>query len=79
MAPKVGGIPEVIGNNEEGYLVTGRDPAAFAEKCLILYKNHTLWEQMSRAAKLKAINVFSVHSMVDNYLAVYNSINLENY
>ena len=37
IAPKCGGLPEIIDNGIEGYLIEGRDPARFAEKCLQLF------------------------------------------
>jgi L-malate glycosyltransferase len=74
IAPKVGGIPEVVQDGVEGFLVRGRDPLAFAEKCLLLYKNRDIWERMSIAARRKAAKAFSVEKMVEAYLRIYYAL-----
>ena len=73
VAPDVGGISEIINNGEDGYLVEKRDPKAFAEKCLLLYKNKQLRRRMARAAREKIVKSFSVENMAAQYHELYLS------
>ncbi len=74
VAPKVGGIPEVIQDGVEGFLVQNRDPLAFAEKCFALYRDSELRNRMSEAAKRKAEEKFSVERMTEGYLKIYSDL-----
>lgn len=71
IAPAVGGIGEIITNGVEGFLVEGRNPDAFAEKCLLLRENKELREKMSKAARDKAERAFSAESMAEKYYRLY--------
>lgn len=46
IAPNVGGMKEILNNGIEGYLVDGRDPKIFADKCLRLYEDNYLRQSM---------------------------------
>ena len=74
IAPKVGGIPEVVQDEVEGFLIQGRDPLAFAEKCLLLYKDKALRNRVSQAARDRAISDFSVERMTRKYLDIYHQM-----
>jgi glycosyltransferase involved in cell wall biosynthesis len=74
VAPRVGGIPEVIEDGVEGFLIDGRDPRAFAEKCLSLAGDKELWSRMSLAARKRAMESFSVERMTEQYLQVYRDV-----
>lgn len=74
IAPKVGGIPEVVDDGVQGFLIDGRDPEAFAEKCLLLYNDPELWQRMSLAAREKAERCFSVEKMAQGYLDIYRKL-----
>lgn len=78
VAPKVGGIPEVIKDGSEGFLIPTRDPDAFAEKCLLLYNNPDLWGRMSQAARLQVVENYSSGIMADKYISIYYSLFAEN-
>lgn len=71
VAPRVGGIPEIIEDGVEGFLIDGRDPRAYAEKCLSLAGDNKLWCRMSLAARKRAMESFSVERMTEQYLQVY--------
>jgi glycosyltransferase involved in cell wall biosynthesis len=71
IAPAVGGIPEIISNGVEGFLINSRDPAEFAAKCLALWEQGELRKRMSRAAREKAERAFSAEKMADNYYRLY--------
>lgn len=71
VVPRVGGLVEIVTDGVDGYLVDGRNPRDFSEKCLSLYKNETLRRNMARAARKKIIGQFSIERMVNAYLDVY--------
>lgn len=71
VAPRVGGLGEIVTDGIDGYLIDGRNPKDFAEKCLALYKNEALHRSMAYAAREKIIRQFSVERMVAEYLSVY--------
>jgi glycosyltransferase involved in cell wall biosynthesis len=70
----VGGIPEVISDGVEGYLVPRRDPAALAEKVLALHRDPSLRARMGAAAAKKVVCDFGmerlVHDLENLYLKV---------
>lgn len=74
IAPRVGGIPEVVDDGVQGFLIDGRDPQAFAEKIMLLYKDRELWQRMSVAAREKAERCFSVERMAQGYLDIYRKL-----
>ncbi len=74
VAPDVGGIGEVVDNGEDGYLISTRDPKAFAEKCFLLYKNRQLRQRMARAAREKVVRSFSVENMAAKYHELYMNV-----
>ncbi|WP_328755742.1 glycosyltransferase [Geomonas propionica] len=58
----------------EGFLVDGRDPEAFARRCLELADNSELHAAMSRAARLKADREFSSRQMAQHYYRIYQEV-----
>ena len=71
VAPRVGGFEEIVTDGVDGYLVDGRNPRDFAERCLSLCKNGTLRRNMGRAAREKIVEQFSVERMVNAYRDLY--------
>lgn len=71
IVPRVGGLEEIVTDGVDGYIVTGRNPRDFAERCLFLYKNETLRRNMAHAAREKIIGHFSIQRMVNAYLDMY--------
>ena len=71
VAPNVGGIAEIVESEVEGYLLEDRNPVAFAEKCLLLYENIRLREEMSQAAREKVTRAFSAEKMAEQYHKLY--------
>jgi glycosyltransferase involved in cell wall biosynthesis len=70
IAPKVGGIAEIIEDGVEGFLVDGRNPEEFAEKCVML-QNSELRHRMGRAARAKIEKAFSAQAMAQQYHRLY--------
>jgi len=71
IAPRVGGLMEIIDDGVNGYLVEGRDARDFASRCVSLYENDMLRKQMGSAARNKIISEFSVDQMAQKYYNLY--------
>lgn len=73
IAPKVGGIAEIIEDGVEGFLVSSRNPEDFAEQCVRL-QNTELRQRMGRAARAKIERAFSAETMAQQYRRVYHEL-----
>lgn len=71
VAPRVGGLAEIIDDGVQGYLLDSRDRKIFAERCFELYENKSLRKNMGRAARKKIIQAFSVENMASQYCDMY--------
>ncbi len=74
VAPRVGGIGEIVEDGREGFLIDERTPRAFAEACLLLQQDEALWKRMSSAARKRALADFSVERMSDDYSRLYQEL-----
>jgi glycosyltransferase involved in cell wall biosynthesis len=74
IAPRVGGIPEIIDNGVEGFTIPTREAKDFAEMCLNLSQDPGEYNTMSFAAKKKIEEQFSITSMVQNYMRTYSEL-----
>lgn len=73
IAPKCGGLPEIIADGMEGFLVEGRNQKDYAEKCLQLFYEKELYKNMGVASRNKILNYFTVEIMAKNYMDLYNN------
>jgi len=71
VAPRVGGIPEIIENGRQGILVEERTPDGFARACLELMHSHDLRKKMGMTARERFVKHFSSSRMASSYLALY--------
>jgi len=71
IAPKEGGIAEMVKDGLHGFLVERRDPKRFAEKCLAIYRDRNLGKSMGIASREKVVTEYSFQSMADRYLELY--------
>jgi len=71
VAPKVGGLPEIISHGEDGLLVEGREPEKFARLCLELMENKDLRMNVGDRAAKKIATYFSSSRMASAYLQLY--------
>jgi L-malate glycosyltransferase len=74
VAPDVGGLREVLNDGVQGFLVKGRDPRVFADKCLLLYRDGTLRQRMASAARERIDAAFSNRRMARDYQRLYHSL-----
>lgn len=73
IAPKCGGLTEIIDNGIEGYLIEGRTNKGFSEKCIELFYDRELYMKMSAASGRRIAENFSVDKMANNYHELYMS------
>lgn len=70
----VGGIPEIIDNGINGFMIDSFDVHEGAEYISSLLRDEDLMRSMGRAAKQKAVKCFSKDRMVENYDRIYREI-----
>ena len=74
VATEVGGIPEVITDGINGYLIRSRKPELVADKCLLLLNNIDLRNRLTHNAKEKIKNEFSVDVQVSKISRLYRCL-----
>lgn len=74
VAPKEGGIKEVVTDGLQGFLIEGRDPKRFAQKCLAIYKDRNLRQSMGTASREKVARGYSIRTMAEKYYELYEKI-----
>ncbi len=74
VATEVGGVPEIIRNNETGILVPPGDPAAMAQAVIALLKDEAKRLEMGRCAKEWVKNNFTDRSMVERLDEIYKGV-----
>ena len=70
VATNVGGIPEVIGQDEGGYYVDADDVEGFAQRILSLLADDGLRGQIGNAGYKRYRNLFTVERMAREYAAI---------
>lgn len=73
VATRVGGNPELVAEGRTGLLVPSDDPAAMAEALVRLHADRRAADAMAAASRDEAVARFSLESMVQAYLSVYES------
>jgi N-acetyl-alpha-D-glucosaminyl L-malate synthase BshA len=74
VATRVGGIPEVIADNQTGLLVRFGDTDLMARSVESLIQNPVLRTSLGRAAKTRAVEKFSANRIVPLYEALYRRV-----
>jgi len=74
VATDVGGIPELVRDQEEALLVSPGKPQDIANKVTILLKNQNLREVLSRKARARAIENFDLSRCVEMHEFYYRSL-----
>jgi glycosyltransferase involved in cell wall biosynthesis len=68
IASRVGGIPELITDGENGFLVPPGDPEAIAEKLNLLASDPGLRESLGEAARARVVDRFALQRTVTHLL-----------
>lgn len=66
----VGGLPEIVKNGENGFVVESKNPEAFAEKILLILNNSELEEKISERNREKA-KEYSWDKVVEKLICIY--------
>jgi glycosyltransferase involved in cell wall biosynthesis len=74
VATKVGGTTEVIEDSRTGLLVPPDNPAALGKAIIQLLQNKSFAVTLGENARKRAEKEFSVGTMVERYLCLYNEI-----
>jgi N-acetyl-alpha-D-glucosaminyl L-malate synthase BshA len=69
-----GGLPEVIRDGEEGFLVPARHVEEMAAKALAVLKDESLQKKMGEAARLRAQINFCAEKIIPRYEKLYESL-----
>lgn len=71
VATAVGGNPEIVTQNETGFLVEARDSQGLVEKLELLRTQPLVRQAMAVAAHQRFLSSFSIEKMVKAYQALY--------
>lgn len=74
IATRGSSLPEVLQDGETGFLCPQDDVEAFAAAARRLAANPSLRQQMSKAARTRAVSLFDIERMIDHYISVYHSV-----
>lgn len=74
LATLAGGVPEVISEGREGFLLPVGDIGGFAEKLNLLLADEKLRAEMGETAKLAAKIKFSAKTIIPKYVEYYKKI-----
>lgn len=74
IASKAGGLPEIVHDNENGYLIEPGDSNAIAEKSIALLEDTAKARRFGKAGIKIIQENFSIDSMVEGNLKVYREI-----
>ena len=73
VASNVGGISEIVKDNENGYTVEN-NPVIFAEKIKYILENDIIYQQFSKNSLKKYHKNLTVENMVNEYMLIYQEI-----
>lgn len=74
VATEVGGIPDIIINNETGILAPPRDSEAIALAIIKMLENPEWTAQLGQKARERIVANFSLEKMADKYVSVYERL-----
>jgi glycosyltransferase involved in cell wall biosynthesis len=74
VATRVGGVPEIVQNGVEGFLVPPGDPEALADRLLVLLRDRDLRERMGAAGRERQRSEFDIQVMVRRLEQLYGSL-----
>lgn len=72
VATGVGGIPEVIGDGINGFLITPADSDALASKIIHLLKDRSFADNFVAQSHKKIQKEFNLHTMLNKYSEIYS-------
>ena len=76
VATRVGGIPEIVEDGVNGFLVQPKSPEAIAEKILELNADRKLRMRLGAAARKTVLERYTAEKVVGQYLEIYEGVAL---
>jgi len=70
----VGGLPELVNDEETGYLCAVNDVDAFTERTRALLEDEDLHDRMAEAARSRAVDTFDIDHVVPKYERYYEEV-----
>ncbi|MGH3130946.1 MAG: glycosyltransferase, partial [Gaiellaceae bacterium] len=74
VATRVGGVPDVVREGEDGFLVEVGDVEGMAERLARLAADPALRERMGRAGRRRVVERYAVDRLVDDVDRLYRSL-----
>jgi glycosyltransferase involved in cell wall biosynthesis len=74
VATRVGGVPDVVREGEDGFLVEAGDVDALAERLARLAADPELRERLGAAGRARVVPRYSVERLVDDIDLLYRSL-----
>jgi glycosyltransferase involved in cell wall biosynthesis len=74
VATRISGIPELVEDGENGFLVPPRDPEALADALARLASNPELRRRMGRAARAKVLQEFDLEANAARLAAMIRAV-----
>ena len=74
VASRVGGVPEIVEDGFQGFLVEPMDVKGLVEKCLRLMESPDLSRRMGEQARKRVEREFSATAMADRIVSVYRDL-----
>ena len=74
VAPRVGGLPEIVSHGGQGWLVAGREPQEFVHACLKLMQDHDLRTTIGENAFKRIVSCFGSFKMAESYRQLYKDL-----
>ncbi len=71
VATRVGGVPEIVNDQETGLLVPPQEAGGIARALIELLTNHEKWERLGRAAKEKVTTKYTAAEMIRSINNLY--------
>jgi glycosyltransferase involved in cell wall biosynthesis len=74
IATRVGGIPSVIDDSENGFLIKMNNLKELTDKILLILSDEKMKERLGHAARKKVINNFSMEKMIADTIKLYGEV-----
>ena len=74
VSTNVGGIPEIIDNGTDGYLVEPKDPVALKEMLSKVVADKTMAERIARSARKRVLERYSIEKSVGTLVRIYKDL-----
>jgi glycosyltransferase involved in cell wall biosynthesis len=74
IATRVGGIPEIVDDGVNGFLVQSKNPEAIAERILELNADPGLRRRLGETARERILERYTAEKVVGEYLEIYEKV-----